>query len=61
MMSEPGEKYWYNMATGEVEFGRLSPAVDRAGPFDTEDEARHAMDTIHENARKWAEDDEADR
>ena len=55
------EKYWYNLETGDVEFGRLSPAVDRAGPFDTEEEARRAPEIFRENARRWQEDDEAGR
>ena len=38
-MSDDSEKYWYNLETGEVEKGYESPAVDRAGPFDTAEEA----------------------
>lgn len=53
-MTSGNEKYWYNLATGAVEYGRLSPAVDRAGPFDSADEAARAPDTIRERAAAWA-------
>ena len=33
------DKYWYNLRTGKVERGFESPAIDRVGPFDTEEEA----------------------
>lgn len=59
-MSEDGEKYWYNLSTGEVEFGMQSAAVDRVGPFDTSDEAAHAPEKLRERSRAWAEDDAAD-
>lgn len=54
------EKYWYNLASGEVEFGMLSPAVDRAGPFDTAEEAARAPEVIRERARAWAEEEAAE-
>ena len=52
--------YWYNSKTGEVERGMLSPSIDRIGPFETAEEASRAMDVVHENSRKWAEEDAAD-
>ncbi|HWT32679.1 MAG TPA: SPOR domain-containing protein [Microbacterium sp.] len=55
------EKYWYNLKTGEVERGLVTPAPDRAGPFDTAEEAAHAPEIIRERSRKWAEEDAADR
>lgn len=55
------EKWWFNMTTGAVEYGRLSPSVDRAGPFDTEAEASHAPETIEARARKWRSEDEEGR
>lgn len=59
-MSNSDEKYWYNMATGQVEFGMLSPSTDRVGPFDTEAEAAHAPEKLQERARVWAEEDAAE-
>ena len=54
-MSEDLERrYWYNMRTGEVEHGLLSPSVDRVGPFDTAEEAARALETLRENSARWA-------
>ncbi len=56
-MSDDSEKYWYNLKTGQVERGFASPAVDRAGPFDTAEAAAKAPEIIRERSRQWAEDD----
>jgi len=61
MSDEKDEKYWYNLKTGEVERGLVTPAPDRAGPFDTAEEAARAPEIIRERSRKWAEEDAADR
>lgn len=53
-MTNGSEKYWYNLRTGEVEKGYESPAPDRAGPFDTPEEAARALDVISERSRAWA-------
>lgn len=50
-------KYWYNLKTGAVEKGMLSPAPDRVGPFDTEGEASHALEKLRANSQKWAEEE----
>ena len=54
-MSRGEDKYWYNLNTGEVERGFESPAPDRAGPFDTAEEAAKAPQVIAERSRAWAE------
>lgn len=59
-MSDGDEKYWYNLRTGEVEFGMQSASVDRVGPFDTADEAAHAPELLRERSNAWAEDDAAE-
>jgi len=60
-MAEDTEKqFWYNMRTGEVEQGFVSPAVDRAGPFATREEASHALEKMRANSAKWDEEDRAD-
>ncbi len=51
------EKFWYNLKTGQVERGFESPSVDRAGPFDTADEAARAPEVIAARSRAWAEDE----
>lgn len=59
-MSGDSEKYWYNLTTGEVEKGFASPAIDRAGPFDTPEEAAKAPELLKERSRAWAEDEARD-
>ncbi|MDZ8172809.1 SPOR domain-containing protein [Microbacterium xanthum] len=59
-MSASDEKFWYNLSTGQVEQGHVSPAVDRAGPFDTADEAARAPQLMKERSRAWAEDEARD-
>lgn len=56
-MTGDSEKYWYNLTTGAVEFGFVSPSVDRAGPFDTAEEAARAPEIIRERSRAWAEEE----
>jgi hypothetical protein len=56
-VSENSEKYWYNLTTGEVERGFESPAIDRAGPFDTAEEAANAPELIKQRSAQWAADD----
>ena len=60
-MASDSEKYWYNLETGEVEHGFQSPAPDRAGPFDTAEDAARAPEIIRERSRQWAEEDAADK
>lgn len=53
-------EFWYNTRTGEVEEGRLSPSVDRAGPFETAEEAARAPEIIAERSRRWAAEEAAE-
>lgn len=50
-------EWWFNMRTREVEEGRLSPSVDRAGPFSTREEAARAPQIMAERSRKWDEEE----
>ncbi|MCU1477618.1 MAG: hypothetical protein JWQ64_2311 [Subtercola sp.] len=59
MSGDPSKQYWYNINTGEVEFGYVSPAPERVGPFETKLEAEHALETLRANSAKWAEEDAA--
>lgn len=61
MTEDPSTQYWYNLKTGDVEHGYVSPSVDRVGPFDTAEEASHAPERLAENSRKWAEEDAAEQ
>ncbi len=56
-MTDGSEKYWYNLKTGEVEKGFESPAPDRAGPFDTPEQAAKAPEVIRERSRAWADEE----
>lgn len=56
-MTQSSEKFWYNLVTGEVEQGFESPAIDRAGPFDTREEAAKAPEVLRERSRAWAEEE----
>lgn len=59
-MSNGDEKYWYNLATGRVEFGMISASADRVGPFDTEAEAARAPEKLQERSRAWADEEAAE-
>ncbi|WP_243074873.1 SPOR domain-containing protein [Microbacterium sp. SS28] len=59
-MTDGEEKYWYNLKTGKVEKGFESPSVDRAGPFDTPEEAAGAPEVLRERSRAWSEDEARD-
>ncbi|MDU0368529.1 SPOR domain-containing protein [Microbacterium sp. NPDC089180] len=56
-MSDDNEKYWYNLETGQVEKGYESPAIDRAGPFDTAEEAANAPQLLKQRAKQWADEE----
>jgi hypothetical protein len=58
--TEPSKQYWYNMKSGEVEYGFASPAANRVGPFPTQGEASHALEKLRANSAKWAADDAAE-
>lgn len=53
-------EYWYNLETGVVEEGMVSPGYDRAGPFATREEAARAPEIIEERSRKWAAEEAAE-
>ncbi|RFA20781.1 SPOR domain-containing protein [Subtercola boreus] len=59
MSGDPSKQYWYNLTTGDVELGYVSPAPDRVGPFETRAEAEHALEKLRANSAKWAEEDAA--
>ncbi|MFJ6679463.1 SPOR domain-containing protein [Microbacterium sp. NPDC091382] len=54
------DKYWYNLKTGEVQKGFEVPSADRAGPFDTAEEAARAPEIMRERSRAWAAEDAAE-
>lgn len=60
MTEDIEHRFWYNMRTGAVEQGFLSPSADRVGPFDTRAEAEHALEKLRENSEKWAAEEAAE-
>lgn len=50
-------KYYFNTRTRMVERGRHSAWEHLMGPYDTEEEARHALEKAQERVEKWDEDD----
>ena len=52
-------EYWYNLETGVVEEGMVSPGYDRAGPFATREEAARAPEIIKQRSQEWAAEDAA--
>lgn len=59
-MSDGENKYWYNTETKQVEHGYESPSVDRVGPFDTEEAASNALNTLRERSEAWAAEEAVD-
>ena len=49
--------YWFNTKTNQVEFGFNSLSLERLGPFETEAEAKRALEIIQERARAIREQD----
>ena len=60
MSQDTEHQFWYNLNTGEVEEGMVSPAVERVGPFETRAEAEHALEILRANSAKWAEEEAAE-
>ncbi|MCL9665476.1 SPOR domain-containing protein [Curtobacterium sp. AB451] len=51
-------QWWFNEKTHAVEQGPQSPQRDRIGPFDTREEAQHALDRIKANNERWDDEDQ---
>ena len=51
-------EWWFNTRTNSVEFGKLSAAPYRIGPFATENEAKNALAVIAERAKRWKESEQ---
>ncbi|MBQ1299446.1 MAG: SPOR domain-containing protein [Bifidobacteriaceae bacterium] len=54
----PGEekKWYFNIKTGKVEYGRISSLFDVMGPYNSEEEARRALEKAAQDNRKWDEE-----
>ncbi|GAB2972199.1 SPOR domain-containing protein [Frigoribacterium salinisoli] len=54
-------EFWFNLTTHQVEEGKQSPAVDRAGPYATRAEAEQALARIRSRNEAWDAEDAEDR
>lgn len=52
------EKYFFNLETGKVEKGKVSAWDKRMGPYNTREEAQHALETAQARNREWDDADE---
>jgi hypothetical protein len=52
------EEFWFNLKTNRVEFGKLTAASYRIGPFRTEAEAKNALKLVAERTTKWDEEED---
>lgn len=50
-MSDQDTKWYFNLATGEVQQGKAAGFLDRMGPYDTKEEAEHALEKAAERTR----------
>ena len=53
-------KYYYNLETRQVEQGKISSYDNRIGPYDTREEAEHALEIAKERNRVADAYDEQD-
>lgn len=51
MMHRKDLKYYYNLETRQVEQGKVSSYDNRIGPYDTREEAEHALEIARERNR----------
>lgn len=54
------EKFYYNPATGEVSQGKVESWDNRMGPYDTREEAEHAIAIAAERTKRADAAEEAD-
>lgn len=52
------EEFWFNVKSGEVEFGKLSAAPYRIGPFSSEAEAKNALKLLADRSKEWSEEED---
>lgn len=60
MSDSQAEAWWFNTKTQLVEFGRISAALDRIGPFENKQDAERALEIIRQRAAVWRAEEEID-
>jgi 2-iminoacetate synthase ThiH len=53
-------QWWFNITTKSVELGLKSKALDRIGPFETKEDAEHALERVAERNLEWRTSEESD-
>ena len=56
-IDDADSKYYFNLQTDSVERGLVSDANHRMGPYETEAEARDALERAKARNEEWDEDD----
>lgn len=59
-MMDEVQKWWFNTRTNQVERGLKSNSQDRIGPFETEAEAKNALETVKLRSQKWREEEQTE-
>lgn len=57
-MTELEDTWWYCLKHHAVERYGGCRAADRLGPYDTREEAAHAMERVAERNENWEEEDQ---
>jgi hypothetical protein len=52
------EEFWFNLKTKTVEFGKLTPAAYRVGPFSSAEDAAKALETLASRSKDWDEEED---
>jgi len=52
-MSNNEDRWWYCLRHNRVEHNESCPGKDRLGPYKTEDEAAHALETVQKRNEEW--------
>ena len=50
-----GDKWWYSLKHMRVEHGPGDPNSERLGPYDSETEAKNALETARKRNEQWDE------
>jgi hypothetical protein len=53
------DAWWYNHRSGEVEYGRKSPAIYRDGPYASKEEAERAPEIWRERSKAWDDEEKS--
>jgi hypothetical protein len=48
-----GQRWWFCLKHNTVESDESCPGKDRLGPYNTRDEAAHALETVRKRNQEW--------